>query len=362
MNPAPATSLTTAPDHASAGEWTELMALRPLATVFSGPLVQLAHATAFGPVPHLLAARQGAELMALWPMVTRPLKAGPLRLTELGFARNAHTLRNDLLLPVDALAPLTALFAACLALPGWQTLALDNIPDDPALAPLIPGSARAAGLLADAPTPGRILLHADPGPDFDAYLATRSGQFRRQLKKRDRELRALGPVEIVSLSGPALTAALAEWQAVTAASWQGETPEASALTLADWAFHRTLAPCGKLWLLRLSGRPVAALRMLEDTRAAYVHTMHFDRAFADHAPGMVLFAAMMRDACIRGLGRVDFNGRSPFFARWSTGERAHLNWRLYRADPSGHAARLVRRGMGLLRRHAPEKRQAEARW
>lgn len=360
MNPATALNPTAAHAEADAGEWAGLMALRPRATVFSGPLVQLAHAAAFGPAPHLLAARRGPELVALWPMVVRPLKIGPLRLSELGFARNAHTLRNDLLLPADALGPLTTLFEACLALPAWQTLALDNIPDDPALAPLLPASARAAGLLADDPTPGRTLLHADPGPDFDAYLATRSGQFRRQLKKRDRELRALGPVGIERLSGPALIAALPEWQAVAAASWQGGTAEASALTAADWSLHHALASCGNLWLLRLSGRPIAALRMLEDAGAAYVHTMHFDRAFADHAPGTVLFAAMMQDACARRLGRVDFNGHSPFFARWATGLRSHLNWRLYRPGPAGHTARLARRGLELLRRRAPEQHQAEA--
>lgn len=350
MNPAPAAKVTAAPAPVGTDDWARLVALRPAATVFSGPLVQLAHAAAFGPPPQLLAARQGPDLVALWPMVLRKLTTGPLRLAELGFARNAHTLRNDLLLPPDALDALNTLLAACRDLAGWQTLALDNIPENPDLATLIPKAARSVGLLADAPTPGRTLLHADPGPDYESFLATRSGQFRRQLKKRDRELRALGPVQIDRLTGPALLAAMPDWQAVAAASWQGEAPDTAALTAADWAFHRALSSCGSLWLLRLSGRPVAALRMLEDPRAAYVHTMHFDRTLADHAPGLVLFAAMMADACARRLERVDFNGNSPFFARWSTGQRRHLNWRLYRPGPKGQAARLARRGLALLRR------------
>ena len=46
--------------------------------------------------------------------------------------------------------------------------------------------------------------------------------------------------------------------------------------------------------------------MLEDNRATYVHTMHFDQSLRDFAPGLALFDAMMRDACNRGVPRVDF--------------------------------------------------------
>ena len=352
--------MNPAPEPISTAEWSRLIALRPGATVFSGPQVQGAHVAAFGLKPHMLVARDGAELASIWPMVSRKLNVGPLRLTELGFARNAHTLRNDLLLPSNAMPVLTALFRACRNVTGWQTLALDNIPDDPTLAVLIPKAARATGLVVDRPSTGRTLLFADPGSDHEAYLATRSGQFRRQLKKRDRELHSLGEVRIEAVSGTALVAALPDWKAVTAASWQGKTPEASALTSADWALHRALSACGKLWLLRLSGRPIAALRMLEDAQTAYVHTMHFDRDFSDHAPGLVLFAAMMKDASLRGLVRVDFNGASPFFARWATGDRQHLNWRLYPKGLSGQTLRLARHGLALLRRTAINTSETEA--
>jgi len=360
MTPAAAAPTPTAgPEAVPADEWTRLVAARPGATPFSGPLVQMAHAGAFGPLPVTLALRHGGDLLSVWPLVTRSLKAGPLSVSELGFTRNAHTLRNDLLLPAAGQTEaLAALFAAAARLPGWQTLALDNIVAEPGLATAIPTAARAAGLPADAPAPGRHLLHADIDADFDAYLATRSGQFRRQLKKRERELAALGPVGIRSLQGAEIVGAWADWQQVCAASWQGASPEASALGADDWAFHRALTACGRLWLLHVGERPVAALRMLEDADTAYVHTMHFDRALADHAPGLVLFAAMMRDACQRRLRRVDFNGNSPFFARWSTGETAHLNWRLYRPGLSGRIARLSRRGLHLLRKPAAPPAEA----
>ena len=54
------------------------------------------------------------------------------------------------------------------------------------------------------------------------------------------------------------------------------------------------------------------------------------------APGIVLFDAMMRDACARHLPRVDFNGHSDFFARWATGQNARMTIRLYRNSLRGH--------------------------
>lgn len=335
-----------------AGDWQSLLARRPGSTVFAGPMVQAAHRAVFeaGHDPVAVVAEGAEGLLALWPLTRRRVAAGPIGWRELAFARNAHTLRNHLLLS-DRPEVLPAMLSACLALPGWETLAFDNLPEDEALAEALPRAAQSAGLACDPPTTGRVLLHADLADGIEAYHATRSGQFRRQLRKRARELEALGRVEIEALEGPALGARLAEWQAVAARSWQAEEA-ADTLTEADWRFHAALSGCGRLWLLRIDGRPVACLRMLEEGGTAYVHTMHYDRALRDHAPGLVLFARMMEDAAARGLARVDFNGNTPFFQRWATGEVTHRNWRLYRPGTAGQAMRLARAGLRGLRRMA----------
>jgi CelD/BcsL family acetyltransferase involved in cellulose biosynthesis len=324
-----------------AAPWATLAAGCDGATLFAGPQFQLALRAAFGVTGHGIAAYQGGDLAGLLPFCALPAMRS---LREAGFVRNAHTLRNHLLTndPVAIAAILRVWRDTVLA----DTLLLENLPQSDMLANQITMAARALGLRADAATPGRVLQYADIAAGYDGYIATRSGQFRRQLRKRLRELEQVGDFRMDRLTGDALLGALPDWRGVVARSWQGQDAEA-ANTPADWALHAGLVTCGALWLARLDGRPVAALRMLEDTRATYVHTMHFDQSLRDHAPGLVLFDAMMQDACTRGLPRVDFNGSSPFFARWATGAAAHMSLRLYRGSLRGRGAQVAR---GVLRR------------
>ncbi|MFC2968283.1 GNAT family N-acetyltransferase [Acidimangrovimonas pyrenivorans] len=325
--------------------WQQHLAATPGATLFSGPDFQAALRRAFAPdgAAQAIAVYRGTCLAGVLPLADLPLARGPLTLRESGFPRNAHTLRNDLLAGSDRTL-LAAMFAEWRRGSRTDTLVLENLPHRDDLAKAISQAARAAGLVADPPRPGRLLDFAETEGGYDAYLATRSGQFRRQLRKKRRILEAAGDFEITRLTGAPLREAFPQWRSVVARSWQGAA-EAAANTPADWQLHESLAANGALWLARLDGEPIAALRMLEDSRAAYVHTMHFDQDRRELAPGIVLFDAMMRDACARRLPRVDFNGHSDFFARWATGQDARMSIRLYRNSLRGRGARLLR-GLG----------------
>jgi CelD/BcsL family acetyltransferase involved in cellulose biosynthesis len=325
--------------HDIAASWATLAAGCSGATVFAGPLFQGALRAAFGLTDPCIAAHQSGNLVGLLPLCRHPLVRGMLGLRETGFARNAHTLRNHLL--TDDPRVITAMLRVWRDDIDADTLLLENLPAEDILTHSITAAAQTLGLRADVPTMGRMLQHADVMGSYDAYLATRSGQFRRQLRKRLRELDQAGDFRMDRLTGDAVLAAMSDWQDVVARSWQGQDADA-ANTPADWALHAGLAPNGALWLARLNNRPVAALRMLQDTHATYVHTMHFDQSLRDHAPGLVLFDAMMQDACARGLQRVDFNGSSPFFARWATGQTLHMSIRIYRPTLRGRGAQTMR--------------------
>jgi len=121
---------------------------------------------------------------------------------------------------------------------------------------------------------------------------------------------------------------------------------------------RCLAASGQFLLARLGGRSVAALRMLEDHRATYVHTMHFGQSLREFAPGLVIFEAMMRDAFARGIGRVDFYGSSHFFSRWATGRFAHGSLRIYRHTLRGRFGRVARGLVAGRRREKPVAKTA----
>ena len=288
-----------------------------------------------------IAIWHGRDLIGLLPLADLPLRRGALVLREVGFARNAHTRRNHLLIEPDRSA-IRALLLAWHECSSSDSLLLENLPDLDGLPNLMADVARHMGMGADDPTPGHLLDYADLGSSYDTYMGTRSGQMRRQLRKKWQELEATGHLLIDAVTGPAISRALADWQAVVGASWQGTQPEA-ANTAADWALHAALVTNGILWLARVNGQPIAALRMLEDTRAAYVHTMHFDQAFRHLSPGFVLFDAMMRDACERRLPRVDFNGRTEFFKRWATGTTEHVSIQIYRRSLRGRIAQAARR-------------------
>lgn len=356
MSPAPSSDrATTAPVHAAridpeatpgfAARWQQRLTATQGATFFSGPSFQAAIRRAFAPddLSQAIAVYRGGCLEGVLPLADLPLARGPLTLRESGFPRNPHTLRNDLLAGSDRTL-LSAMFSTWKRGSRADTLVLENLPDRSDLAGAILKAARAAGLVADPATRGRLLDFAETKNGYDAYLATRSGQFRRQIRKKRRVLEATGSLEIVRLTGAPLREALPQWRGIVARSWQGAA-DAAANTPADWQLHESLVGNGALWLARLDGQPIAALRMLEDAGAAYVHTMHFDQGRRELAPGIVLFDAMMRDACARHLPRVDFNGHSDFFARWATGQNARMTIRLYRNSLRGHGARLLR-GLG----------------
>lgn len=320
------------------------------ATLFAGPLFQMALRDAFAmkSLP-ALAVYQGHDLVGMLPLCRHAPVRGMLGLRESGFARNAHTLRNNLLTADPAVV--MAMLRVWRDEVDADTLLLEHLPLESVLADFIAANVRSLHLLADAPTSGRTLHFSATNIPYDDYIASRSGQFRHQIRKRLRELQEAGDFQIDRLAGSELRAGLPDWRAVVDQSWQGQDSElGSANTAADWSLHASLARNGVLWLARLDARPIAALRMLEDAHGAYVHTMHFDQSMRKHAPGLVLFDAMMRDACARQLQRVDFNGTSPFFARWATGSTAQMSIRIYRNNIRGRCAQNMR---SLLRRLRP---------
>jgi len=336
-------------------KWEARAAACDAATVFSGPLFQNALADAFFPeVPRrTIGLFRGDEMAGLLPLCPLPLRKGPFILHETGFFRNAHTLRNHLLTDADA-NHVRRLLQAALDATDADTLLLQNLPCDGNLLECCFDQARELGYCPDVPGDGRALMFCDVEGSYDDYLATRSGQFRRQLRKRRRELEAQGAFSIAALSGPRIVDALAAWKAVVAASWQGqEGEEQGELSDATWHFHSLLAASGQLWLASLGDRPVAALRMLEDRRAVYVHTMNFDQSLRGFAPGLVIFDAMMRDAFDRGIRRVDFNGASHFFSRWATDRLAHGSLRIYRKTLSARVGRIARQLIAARRRDGP---------
>lgn len=298
--------------------------------------------------PVLVRAERGGRSSGTLPLVRRPLVRLGLRIAEIGCPFNPNTILNAPLRDGSDTAAAGDLLEGAFSIRS-DTLLLDHLPVACGTAASFAEAGARLGAKVDRPVPARTLFHADVGSGWDAYLATRSGNHRRQIAKASRLAEAAGDVETQRLRGaPAIAAALPAWFEVERRSWQGACA-ASAMTDADRTFHALLLRhlpedrIGDLWLVRMGGRPVAALRMLAAPGKVAVHTMHFDAGFKDRSPGLIAFAAMMRAACDGDAREVDMHGTTEFFGRWSTGTRAHASLRLYRPGLRGAALQGGRR-------------------
>jgi perosamine synthetase len=161
------------------------------------------------------------------------------------------------------------------------------------------------------------------GAGFDAWLATRSRNFREQVRRRERRLRDEGLRYRLCRSADTLEADLDTLFGLHAARW-GERDEAFLPRLLP--FHREFAALAlargwlRLWILELAGRPAAAWEGYRFGGADWYYQAGREPALDRHAVGFVLLAHTVRDAMEAGmrrycLGRGDEGYKRRFASR-----------------------------------------------
>jgi CelD/BcsL family acetyltransferase involved in cellulose biosynthesis len=350
--------------------WQQLARAQRDPTVFAGFGFTRALWKSFGQDARLelLSVADGNELVGLIPFAPRTVRRAGVKFAETGFFRNHHTIRNAVLIrPGAERAVLAALFAAVAGMRNWDVMFLENVPDDPGMLSPLDEVLAEQGLRRDAIEPGRRLCFLPVQGSWDEYRATKSGNFRQQLKKFRRRAAEHGRVEFRCLSTrDEIAAALPDVFALRAKSWQGRARAEAAEVAADQAFDYALleelddVEIGDLWLMTIDGGLVASLRMLGDARKRYVHTMHYDPALKDVAPGMLLFEEMLAAAWAARLAEVDFHGNSAFFRRWSTQNHEHVTTRIYFPSAFGLLLRIGRRVRQRWSRRGAEAADGDA--
>lgn len=333
--------------------WRRLSAAQAEATVFSSYGFTRALWRSFGgnaPV-EFYAVEAAGEIQGLLPLTRRRVAQSGVAFTEIGFFRNHHTLRNDLLLAPDRQEEiLSALLGALARNGGWQVLFLENLRRDAPGTAELPASAEQLSMGCDSWQTGRLLCYLPVGGSWNDYRASLSGNMRWQLKKFRRRAGEIGAVDYLRLrTRREIADALPQVFELQAKSWQGLERRDPAATAADNAFEFALLEeldddeIGDLWLMKIDGRLVASLRMLGGPGKRYVHTMHFDPAAKEVTPGTLLFEQMLQAAWADRLVEVDFHGDSTFFRRWTSQHREHVTTRLYAASVFGRLLRIGRR-------------------
>ena len=180
------------------------------------------------------------------------------------------------------------------------------------------------------PQPEEVLPYiALDGFDWQGYLATRSGQFRSQLKRKMRSLERDHEVRLRrSQTAEEVSNDLDTLFDLHDARWQ-ERPGASSLADPQARdLHRAFAARAheqgwlRLYLLEVDGAAAAAWYGWHVGDRFSYYQAGFDPAWSRYSVGFLLLAETVREAIAEGAAEYDLLvGDEAFKARFATGER-----------------------------------------
>jgi CelD/BcsL family acetyltransferase involved in cellulose biosynthesis len=188
----------------------------------------------------------------------------------------------------------------------WPTALCDHWPGRP--------PAHRLDLQITAPTLGL------PAGGFDAWLGTKSGNFRQQTRRMRRRLEKAGAMVRMSATPEELRADLASLERLHRARWdsRGESGALSPgmVAMLHEAAHRL--PTGerfRLFIVEIDGRAIGAQLFVAAGGEAAYWNGGFDPDWSDHRPGLVALLAAIEDAFNRADRRVDFGGGDHHYKR-----------------------------------------------
>jgi len=216
------------------------------------------------------------------------------------------------------------------------------------------------------------------GQSFDAYLASLGSEhryaFRRKLGRIERRETASFDLARTEAERKEALGAL---YALHDLRWhsRGEPGAFSTQALRD--FHddltRTALAAGwlRLWVLRIDGKPAAALYGFLRQRTFYFYQSGFDPAFARDSVGLVMLGVAVRAAIDEGADELDLlHGTESYKAHWTSASRELVRFELHSPGTLGflereataltrRARRITRAALDMSRRMAAKTMQAD---
>jgi CelD/BcsL family acetyltransferase involved in cellulose biosynthesis len=196
----------------------------------------------------------------------------------------------------------------------WDVLLADRLPGSEPVGP------RGTAVLRREPSPLLALDHAS----WDDYLATRSANFRQQLRRRERTLARDHDLRYRLCEDPeTLERDLETLFALHAARW-ADGPVPSAFSGPPLAFHRDFATTAlrrgwlRLWTMELDGAPAAAWYGFRFADVESYYQAGRDPARRHGSIGLVLLAHSVRAALEDGMREYRFlRGAEDFKRRFT---------------------------------------------
>lgn len=288
---------------------------------------------------HVLVAREGDEIAGIAPLVAYRGSWAGLQVRVLSFAVNAHQPRARLVCRDSSPAVRGALLRQLADTPGWDVLLLEGVP---------PERRGGDGLRARIESLGLAVVEEELRPNtflaprgsWSAYLAGKSGNFRRSLARSRRDLERAGGVTFEHGATPEeVEAGMEAFLEVDRESWKAREGESIALDPSLGGYYRDLASrCAlrgraEVWVLRVGGEAVAATLCLRDSRNLYLLKQSCKERFsrAGLSPSFVLTGRIVEDAWDRGLEGIDFLTRTPYTERWARAQREYRRLAVFRS-------------------------------
>jgi CelD/BcsL family acetyltransferase involved in cellulose biosynthesis len=301
----------------------------------------------------------GERSVAIVPAVIRRERvAGVMPVQMIRLVADLSTAHSDVLRASDADGMVAELLVALRQLPWpWDVLRIGNLlecnPIAGQLRSFLPVSGFGHRIRREQPS-----YYLDLPATYDRFLASRSSKFRNYLRRKTRQLEAMGRLE-VRRAGRDLDVmhGYRDLLTVEERSWKQAHGTAITSIPRQREFYRLLcmgaARCGRLHLqvMYLDGRPIAFdLGLTAADRYSYLKTS-FDESLRPASPATVLRARLVENLIKEGFRCVDFPAEPyEWEQQWSSGVRWHSSFLVYNWTLGGQAYRALTK---IRRREQP---------
>jgi len=300
----------------------------------------------------------GGHSIAIVPAVIRRERvAGVMHVLVIRLVADLSTAHSDLLRASDANDVVPELLVALRRLPWpWDVLRIGNLLECNPIANQLRSFLPVSGFNYRVRRE-HASYYLDLPATYDRFLASRSSKFRNHLRRKTRQLEAMGCLE-VRRAGRDLDVMQAYRDLLTVEELSWKRTHGTAITSIprQREFYRLLctgaAQCGRLHLqvLYLDGRPIAFdLGITTADRYSYLKTS-FDESLRLASPATVLRARLVESLIEEGFRFLDFPAEPyEWEEQWSSGVRWHSSFLVYNRTLGGQAYRALTKIRGQKR-------------
>ena len=340
---------------ALAGDWAALEATvqdrTPLAT-FEYSMTWYRNYAGIGDwgEPLVGAARRGARLIGVAPMVLRHGSVGRVPVTRVEFA--PHEAQGGEFLIEDDHPETVAAFVDALAdSVKFDLVCLNGIDPTSRRFSVLQDAASRRGLATELTDHPYAVVDLTDG--YDAYCHSMSGNFRRSLKRQAQRIAAAGPAKVSGIHLNAgvdeIDACLGRLFAITEASYKLKgQPLALRHRNCLTELAERFAPRGMLCLsiLSLDGKDAAFVIGLAERGCFYDVQLAYGEAFADLSPGAYLMQELLQKLAASGVHTVISHGAHEYKKRWATAFVPNKRMFLFTPGFRSTASRIIRFSLG----------------